>query len=561
MSISFNGNNPALFQPVPTAQTRTADLQAGPALLPQPLSAAPAQSFAQAGGQQFMMQLMMSLLQLIFSNFFGGNQTAASVPLQSQPAATTATAPASQAFTLVPEFPPPAANQIPVAQPTQTVAAQPTQTIAAQPTQTVVTQPVQTVAAQTAPVTTTPTPVVQTTATQPATTTQTPVTQTAVTQPATTQTATAGQTTATAGTTQVLSTVPLSAEGLPNLSNTKFALETGTTNLPFHYSRPDLVPRTLSYQGNDYTLKGVEGKSIHYVNNSLKLGNRNVYIDFGTDGTKEIATVTSSIGTPTTVTVPGQTVTVPGQTVTNPGTNGYTNGNTGYGYGNYGNTGYNNGYNNGYSYPPTSYTTPPTTYTTPPQVITIPPQPPKTPEFPVTKIRKGSPLILDLNGDGINTTQQNRKFDLFGDGNPVNISSVGKDDAMLVFDGNGDGKLGQSGLEIFGDNTDLNGDGKGDGFANGFDALKGFASKQLGAASVADGKLDAEEIRQLDAKGLKMSVNGEVKSLSEAGITELSLAFTESAQTDAFGNDFRQQSTFTQNGQKKGLIDVWFQPT
>ncbi len=179
------------------------------------------------------------------------------------------------------------------------------------------------------------------------------------------------------------------------------------------------------------------------------------------------------------------------------------------------------------------------------------------PEYNV-KYKTNSPLVFDLNGDGIQTTQQNRLFNIDGRGGDELISSLGADDGTLVFDGDGDGRFGESGLELFGNNTDLNGDGQADGFGNGFEALGGFATQALGAGAVADGRLDANEIRQLDAAGLRMDVNGQLHSLRQLGITGINLNFNNSSQVDAFGNQFRQQSSFERNGRQQSLIDIWF---
>ena len=50
-------------------------------------------------------------------------------------------------------------------------------------------------------------------------------------------------------------------------------------------------------------------------------------------------------------------------------------------------------------------------------------------------------------------------------------------DAVLVFDKDGDGISGKDGSECFGNNTDLDGDGKADGYKDGFEALKALAQK------------------------------------------------------------------------------------
>jgi hypothetical protein len=184
---------------------------------------------------------------------------------------------------------------------------------------------------------------------------------------------------------------------------------------------------------------------------------------------------------------------------------------------------------------------------------------------PGGKNKIASPLMFDLNGNGkVDTTgiEGGKKFDLNGDGKVDKTAWAGKGDGVLAFDRNGDGKAGTDGRELFGNNTDLDGDGKADGFANGFQALRGLAEKHLGKAATADGKLDAKEIAALEkAAGLKMNVDGADRSLAELGITELDLSYAEAGKNaDANGNEHRQVGAgFTQNGQRRAVNDVWLQ--
>ncbi len=171
-----------------------------------------------------------------------------------------------------------------------------------------------------------------------------------------------------------------------------------------------------------------------------------------------------------------------------------------------------------------------------------------------------SPLTFDLNGDGVRTTNVagGRQFDINGDGKVDQTAWAAKGDGVLAFDGDGDGKVGEDGTELFGNNTKINGQG---GFSNGFEALKALAAKHLGPQAVADGKLDAGEIKALEEKvSLSMLVDGERKSLSELGITELKLGYIEAGQNaDIQGNEHRQVGAgFVMNGQNHAVNDVWF---
>lgn len=175
-----------------------------------------------------------------------------------------------------------------------------------------------------------------------------------------------------------------------------------------------------------------------------------------------------------------------------------------------------------------------------------------------------SPLSFDLNGDGVKTSETKVKFDIDGDGkiDVINDSA----DAVLVFDADGDGIVGEDGKEVFGDNTDLDGDGKKDGFANGFDALKALAMKEGLIDGKSDNTLNAQDIAKLQEKyglAMKSGYNGEAKSLTDLGITSINLGTTNETQmTDNFdgkGNQIMTQegSTFEVNGKKQAYADIW----
>ena len=183
---------------------------------------------------------------------------------------------------------------------------------------------------------------------------------------------------------------------------------------------------------------------------------------------------------------------------------------------------------------------------------------------PKGKEKIASPLTFDLNGDGkVSTTgvQNGRKFDINGDGKLDQTAWAGKGDGVLAFDGNKDGVAGGDGKELLGNNTDVDGDGKADGHANGFEALKALAQKNLGFESVADGKLDQWELQALEQKtGLTMNVDGQNRSLGELGISEVNLGYTEAGDNaDENGNQHRQVGAgFVRNGEQGKVNDVWF---
>ena len=87
-----------------------------------------------------------------------------------------------------------------------------------------------------------------------------------------------------------------------------------------------------------------------------------------------------------------------------------------------------------------------------------------------------SPLILDLDGDGVETigTNSGVYFDHANDGFKENTGWVGKDDGLLVRDINGNGQI-DNGTELFGNNSVLS---NGKKAKNGFEALKDLDSNQ-----------------------------------------------------------------------------------
>lgn len=176
-----------------------------------------------------------------------------------------------------------------------------------------------------------------------------------------------------------------------------------------------------------------------------------------------------------------------------------------------------------------------------------------------------SPLSLDLDGDGVNTRQSVINFDIDGDGFMDRINDSA--DAILVFDKDGDGISGEDGSECFGDNTDIDGDNKKDGYKDGFEALKALARKEGLINGLDDNMLDENDIKFLEiTHGFKIKTNGynsEAKSLLDLGITQINLATTSETTLiddfDGLGNQIMRQegATFIQNGIEKEYADIW----
>jgi hypothetical protein len=123
------------------------------------------------------------------------------------------------------------------------------------------------------------------------------------------------------------------------------------------------------------------------------------------------------------------------------------------------------------------------------------------------------PLIIDLDGDGIETTSldgSNAYFDVDGDRFAERTGWLKGDDGFLVLDANGNGRIDNI-SEMFGDR-----------FAGGYDELRTYDSNGDGKISVADliwPELQVWQDRNRDG----ITDAGELKSLTALGIVELSL--------------------------------------
>jgi hypothetical protein len=178
-----------------------------------------------------------------------------------------------------------------------------------------------------------------------------------------------------------------------------------------------------------------------------------------------------------------------------------------------------------------------------------------------TVLRKNTPLTFDLNGDGVKTSNKVIQYDIDGNGTLDTINDVA--DGTLTIRG------GASGLDVFGNNTDLDGDGKADGFKNGFDALKALALKEGLIDGQKDMVLDANDLALLQKKyQLAMKTagyNSKNENLADLGISQINLGKSNDVKNaenfDAQGNDLLTQegSTFKINGQTRDYADVLHQ--
>lgn len=167
-----------------------------------------------------------------------------------------------------------------------------------------------------------------------------------------------------------------------------------------------------------------------------------------------------------------------------------------------------------------------------------------------------SPLVLDLDGDGVETVGSEYRvhFDHNGNGYAELTGWIDPDDGLLTYDRDQNGSI-DGGNELFGNHFQL---------SVGVFARDGFAA-------LAD--LDSDSNRHIDAKdtawdrlGIWQDFNfsgkvdaGELNSLSSFGVKEISLSDTSGEGIDWNGNDHRQQGEYIhEDGSTSQLTDVWF---
>ncbi|MDR2452078.1 MAG: hypothetical protein LBE85_10025, partial [Candidatus Accumulibacter sp.] len=167
-----------------------------------------------------------------------------------------------------------------------------------------------------------------------------------------------------------------------------------------------------------------------------------------------------------------------------------------------------------------------------------------------------SPLVLDLDGDGVETlgTDTGVHFDHDGNGAAELSGWAGKDDGLLVLDRNGNGKI-DNGGELFGNNTRLS---NGQTADNGFAALAELDGNR-------DGIIDAQDavFAQLrvwrDANSNGKTDDGELLTLEQAGVASLGIGYTNQNMTDEHGNHILQMGSYTGlDGAAHEMADIWF---
>jgi Ca2+-binding RTX toxin-like protein len=166
------------------------------------------------------------------------------------------------------------------------------------------------------------------------------------------------------------------------------------------------------------------------------------------------------------------------------------------------------------------------------------------------------PVVLDLDGDGVETTSlaAGALFDHDADGFAERSAWVGADDGLLVHDRDGDGRI-TSGRELFGNHTLL---GSGALAANGYQALAELDANGDGRVDATDPAFGRLRVWR-DGDGDGVAAPGELQDLEALGIAAIATTYAESAGVDANGNAHRQVGVFTRvDGTTRASADVWF---
>lgn len=171
-------------------------------------------------------------------------------------------------------------------------------------------------------------------------------------------------------------------------------------------------------------------------------------------------------------------------------------------------------------------------------------------------IHRVTPLVLDLDGDGIETTAISAaatSFDHDGNGFAERTGWVAPDDGLLVRDLDGNGRI-TTGAELFGNRTPLPDGGTA---SHGFEALRSIDSNGDRIIDGRDGEWNHLRIWK-DRDGNARAEAGELLTLETAGVRQLDLAYAESEFIDPQGNAHRQQGSYQSHQSIRALHDVWF---
>ncbi|WP_199610552.1 calcium-binding protein [Flocculibacter collagenilyticus] len=164
------------------------------------------------------------------------------------------------------------------------------------------------------------------------------------------------------------------------------------------------------------------------------------------------------------------------------------------------------------------------------------------------------PLVLDLDGDGVESTGLSRYFDFNGDGFRTLTGFAGGDDGLLALDINGNGIV-DSGRELFGDSTVLQ---NGNIAIHGFLALQEYDENQDGVIDQSDAIYSELKVwRDANLDGL--SDPSEIYNLAALDIVSLNTSYEDDGSV-VNGNVYEYSSTFTTgSGEERAMSAIFFQ--
>lgn len=178
------------------------------------------------------------------------------------------------------------------------------------------------------------------------------------------------------------------------------------------------------------------------------------------------------------------------------------------------------------------------------------------PSVDSTFVSTTSPLVIDLNGDGVFTTtvDDGVAFDIDASGHAKQVAWVGAHDGLLVLDINGNGRI-DDGRELFGNHTHL---AQGGLAADGWQALAQHDSNGDGAITGLDAVFGRLQV-WVDANQNGVTDAGELHSLLSLGITAIALQH-DGSQTLQNGNVLSGLAhVSTDSGAQLLMTDAWLQ--
>jgi Ca2+-binding RTX toxin-like protein len=178
------------------------------------------------------------------------------------------------------------------------------------------------------------------------------------------------------------------------------------------------------------------------------------------------------------------------------------------------------------------------------------------PSIPEAAKRAWSPIIIDLDRDGVETISKDKNihFDLNANQFAENTGWVGADDGLLVLDLNDNGVI-DDGRELFGESSLLQ---NGKTAKNGYQALAQYDENGDGVIDAKDSIWQKLKVWQ-DKNSNGLTDENELISLEQAGVSSISTNYSKSDYVDSNGNEHRLTGEITYTDGSKGKsTDVWF---